>query len=196
MYGLVKQGFEHMVCQRYGEDAWSRIQSAAGVDIEIFIGMHVYPDEMAFSLFQSASAVLEVPLAELLRSFGAYWLTFTALSGHDHLLDMAGSSLAEFLENLDTVHSVLVEGFPEMKAPTFTYDQVGPAEFDLHYHSERRGLAHMVIGLVSALAERFGDRVEITHEQVRDDTHDHDILRIRMLDGDGQAAESSSETNP
>ena len=40
-----------------------------------------------------------------------------------------------------------------------------------------------------AVEARFGDRVEITHEQVRDDdSHDHDILRIRMLDGSGQAA--------
>ena len=181
MYGLVKQGLEHMVCARHGEEAWSAIKRDAGIDIEMFIGMHVYPDEMAFALFRSASTVLGISLAELLRSFGAYWLTFTAHAGHDHLLDMAGSSLAEFLENLDTMHSVLVEGFPEMKAPTFTCDQISSTEFDLHYHSERRGLAPMVIGLVSALAERFGDVIEITHRRATDENHDHDVFRIRML---------------
>lgn len=182
MYGLVKQGFEHMVCERYGENAWSRIKEDANVDIEMFIGMHVYPDEIAFALFDSAATVLQVPRADLLRTFGAYWLSFTARAGHNHLLDMAGSDLAEFLKNLDTVHSVLVEGFPEMKAPTFTYDQVSETEFDLHYHSERRGLAPMVVGLVDALAQRFGHVIEITHQQVRDDVHDHDILRIRTLE--------------
>ena len=182
MYGLVKQGLEHMVCERHGEGVWSDIKRDAGIDIEMFIGMHVYPDEMVFSLLRSTSKILGVPLPALLRSFGAYWLTFTAHAGHDHLLDMAGSSLAEFLENLDTVHSVLVEGFPEMKAPTFTYDQVSPTEFDLHYHSERRGFAPMVMGLVSALAARFGDAIEIAHERAVDEHHDHDIFRIRMLD--------------
>lgn len=182
MYGLVKQGLEHMVCERYGEETWQRIKQEAGIDIEMFIGMHVYSDDITYSLFSSASTVLGITLAELLESFGAYWLAFTALSGHDHLLDMAGSSLSEFLENLDTVHSVLVEGFPEMKAPTFTCEQVTSTEFDLHYHSERPGLAPMVMGLVGALAERFGDRIELTHQQVRDEHHDHDILRIRMLD--------------
>ena len=182
MYGLVKQGLEHMVCERYGEEAWSRIKKRAGVDIEMFIGMHVYPDEVIYGLLESASTILDVPAAALLQAFGEYWLTFTALSGHNHLLDMAGSSLAEFLENLDTLHAVLVEGFPEMLAPTFSYQRVSPTEFDLHYHSERPGLAPMVMGLVNALAERFHDRVAITHQQIRDEQHDHDILRIRMLD--------------
>lgn len=182
MYGLVKQGFQHMVCERFGEETWSRITTRAGIDIEMFIGMHVYPDELMDSLIESASAVLNMPVADLLELFGRYWLVFTARSGHDHLLDMAGSSLAEFLENIDTLHAVLVEGFPEMLAPTFSYQQVGPGQFDLHYHSERPGFAPMVKGLVTALAERFHERIAITHVQVRDEHHDHDILRIRMLD--------------
>lgn len=180
MYGLITQAMERMVCEYHDEDTWNRIKREAGIDVEMFIGMHVYPDEVTFGLFQATSRVLGKTLPEFLESFGRYWLVFTAHTGYDHLLDMAGASLAEFLENLDTLHSVLVEGFPEMKAPTFTYNQVSAIEFDLHYYSERTGLAPMVMGLVKALAKRFGENVAISHLHGAHDGCDHDVLRITL----------------
>jgi hypothetical protein len=181
MYGLVNQAMEYMVCEHHGEETWERIKQHANVDIEMFLGMEVYPDEISFALFESACVVLHLSMDELLERFGRCWFTFTSLVGYDHLLALAGSSLEELLENLDTLHSCLVDGFPEIKAPTFTYDQVAPHEYHLHYHSERAGLAPMVIGLVKSLAENFGEEVEVSQLHARDAGHDHDVLRIRML---------------
>ena len=182
MYGLVNQAIERMICEFHSEELWEDIKADADIDIEMFIGMDLYPDDITYRLFASSCKLSGQTMPEFLQTFGVYWLTFTAHAGHDHLLDMAGSSLAEFLENLDTIHSVLVEGFPEMKAPTFTYDQVSAIEFDLHYYSERSGLAPMVMGLVSALAERFGETIELNHLHGAHDGCDHDIFRIRVLE--------------
>lgn len=181
MYGLVNQALEHMVMSHHGEQTWEHIKRHAQVDIEMFLGMEVYPDEISYRLFESACRVLGVTMEALLERFGGYWFSFTAHVGYDHLLALAGSSLEELLENLDTLHSCLVEGFPEINAPTFTCDQVAAGEYHLHYHSQRTGLLPMVIGLVKSLAESFGEAVEISRLQTRATGHDHDVLRIRML---------------
>jgi hypothetical protein len=181
MYGLVNKAIEQMVCTAHGEDTWERVKERASVDAETFIGMEIYPDDLTYRLVSAASEVLGRSEEELFKELGRFWPTFTAHEGYKHLIEMAGSSLQELLENLDVLHACLVESFPKIKPPTFSYEQVTATDFDLHYHSQRKGLAPMVRGLIEALAQRFGTDVEVTHTQRRDDG-DHDIFRIRVLD--------------
>lgn len=184
MYGLVNKAIEQMVCAEHGEEIWEAVKQRASVDVEMFIGMDIYPDDVTYRLVGAASEVLGQSMDELLEALGGFWPRFTAHEGYRHLLDMAGSSLQEFLENLDVLHACLVESFPQIRPPTFSYEQVSSVVFDLHYHSQRHGLAPMVIGLVKALAQRFDARVEIDHLRRRDDGSDHDVFRIHVLGGD------------
>ena len=60
MYGIVNKAFQALVYERFGEDKWEEIMQKSGVDIDIFIGMEQYPDEITFKIVGAASEVLEV----------------------------------------------------------------------------------------------------------------------------------------
>ena len=49
-----------------------------------------------------------------------------------------------------------------------------------HYHSEREGLAPMVVGLLKGLGKRFETLVEVTHDKVRGEGSDHDEFVIHF----------------
>ena len=50
---------------------------------------------------------------------------------------------------------------------------------ELHYHSERPGLAPMVVGMIKGLAARFDVPVLVEQVESRTDGADHDVFRVR-----------------
>ena len=89
MFGLVNKGLEDMVCNQYGEATWAEIKSQAEVQIEAFISMDAYPDEITYRLVDATSAVIKMPTTDVLEAFGKYWLLFTAAEGFGSLMAMA-----------------------------------------------------------------------------------------------------------
>src|SRR5262245_30844719 len=46
VYGLVNKALQDLVCSRYGEGTWERIRRNAGVDVDLFVNMEAYPDDI------------------------------------------------------------------------------------------------------------------------------------------------------
>ena len=44
---------------------WREIKATAGVDLEAFVGMHTYPDDVTYRLVEAASAVMHISSAEV-----------------------------------------------------------------------------------------------------------------------------------
>lgn len=181
MYGLVNKAVEDLVVSRFGEPTWEAIKEKAGVDVEAFISMQGYPDEVTYNLVAAASEILEIPAAAVLETFGEFWVTFTANEGYGHLLDMAGKDIPTFLENLDEMHTRVAVSFPNLRPPSFWCTDVTPEGLRLHYRTHRRGLAPLVVGLLRGLGKRFGTEVEVTLSVSRDAGADHDEFAIRYL---------------
>ena len=162
MYGMVNKALQSMVIEAYGEDAWERIRTRAGVDVEVFISNEGYPDEVTFQLAGAASGVLEQPLDDLLRAFGSYWVLKTARQGYGELMSAGGRTLGEFLLNLPNLHTRVGLIFPHLKPPQFSCSDVQATSLRLHYRSTREGLTPFVVGLVEGLGEMFETRVSVT----------------------------------
>lgn len=183
MYGLVNKAIEDMVCAYYDEDTWETIKEKAGLeDIDYFINMEGYPDDVTHRLVRSACEVLNMTSEEVLQAFGEYWVTFTATKGYGELMDSAGDDLPEFLNNLDNLHARVGLSFPKLKPPEFECSYHTEETIDLHYRSTREGLAPMVIGLVRGLGKRFNTDIDITHTQSRSEGADHDTFSIKYQD--------------
>ncbi len=58
MYGLVNKAIAELVCDRYGEETWDIIKEKADVDIDAFISMDSYDDEVSYKLVGATSKVL------------------------------------------------------------------------------------------------------------------------------------------
>lgn len=181
---MVNKAVQELIICQHGEDAWQRILTRAEVEEEMFISNEPYPDDITYKLVDAASAVLEVTTAEILRTFGRWWILNTAIEGYGHFMKIGGHTLPEFLVNLPNFHTRIVLMFPQLNPPEFECTDVKPNSLRLHYHSHRRGLAPFVIGLLEGLGEMFKTQVSVHHVESLDTGAPHDVFRVGWKEGE------------
>jgi len=181
MYGLVNIATKELIVEKFGAAAWEQIRHAALVTDDDFVAMTEYPDDITYRIIGAASAILDIPGADLLRAFGQYWTRFVAKRGYGDLLEVSGNSLTTFLENLDSMHAQVGLIFPALRPPSFRVTDITADSLVLHYFSERAGLAPMVIGLLEGLEAHF--QLTITASQIADrgSGAEHDIFAVNFL---------------
>ena len=163
MYGLVNQAIEDLIRSRDGDAVWTAIRERAKVRAESFLSMSEYPDSVTYDLVRAASEVLAQPPEAILEAFGEYWVLYTSKKGYGEMLEMAGSTLPEFLMNLDQLHTRLGVLMPHLQPPSFVCSEVSDRALTLAYHSKREGLAPMVVGLLRGLGKMFKTEVTVEH---------------------------------
>ena len=181
MYGLVNRAIEELICSNFGEKTWEAIRTEAGVEIEAFICMEPYPDEVTYQLVDAASKILGLPAETILQTFGEYWTLYTAREGYGELLKVSGKTLPEFLHNLDNLHARVGLLYPELRPPSFECTHLDEAGLLLHYRSEREGMAPLVVGLLEGLSKMFATKLAIEHLQKRTTDGAHDIFKLTYL---------------
>lgn len=181
MYGLVNRGIEQLVVSLKGEAAWQQICLKAGVDNTGFVAMCPYHDDVTYRLVGAVSDALGMPPDQVLQAFGEYWVLYTAKEGYGQLMDAGGSSLREFLGNLNDMHGRVETVFPAMQLPLFRVVDLADDTYELHYESSRAGLAPMVIGLVRGLARRFGEQVEVSLTDGPDEARPYSTFVVRRV---------------
>lgn len=179
MYGLVNRAIQGLVEKQFGADAWERISTSAAAPKEGFASMESYDDALTYGLVGAASEELNLDPEAILEAFGEYWIMYTAEEGYGAMLSMMGSSLTEFLDNLDDMHERIQETMPALVPPSFEREDNGDGTWTLHYRSEREGLSPMVVGLLKGLAKRLGTVVEV--EQLPPDEAGHCRFLVKEL---------------
>ncbi|XP_059678877.1 guanylate cyclase soluble subunit beta-2, partial [Gavia stellata] len=164
MYGFINTCLKSLVVEKYGEETWEKLRLQARVQ-DSFLTFEVYKDEITMQLIDQACKILGVPADMVLREFGEYFFEFCKRSGYDHMLRTLGGNLYEFIENLDALHSYLSLSYQEMNAPSFRVEKNEDGSMHLHYYSDRRGLCHIVPGIIGAAALDFFN-IEISMEIV------------------------------
>jgi hypothetical protein len=168
-----------MVRSQHGDAVWTSIRERAGVRAESFLSMSEYPDSVTYDLVRAASAVLAQPPEAILEAFGEFWVLYTSKKGYGDMLEMAGSTLPEFLMNLDQLHTRLGVLMPHLQPPSFECSDVTDHALTLSYHSQREGLAPMVVGLVRGLGKMFATEVTIERLEGKAEGLDHERFRVR-----------------
>ncbi len=178
MYGLVNKAVEDLVKTNFGEAIWEEIKAKASVKETAFSSMQPYPDSITYNLVGAATEVLGLTAAQVLETFGEYWVLFTAQEGYGDMLNMAGKTLPEFLQNLDMLHVRVGNLMTDLKPPSFECENITENSLTLHYFSDRPALTPMVVGLVKGLGKRFNTPCEVAILESRDTGHDHDVFAI------------------
>ncbi|XP_077204996.1 guanylate cyclase soluble subunit beta-2-like [Paroedura picta] len=164
MYGFINTCLKSLVVEKYGEEIWEKLRVQTGVQ-DTFLTFEVYSDEITMQLIDKTCKMLDVPPDMVLKQFGEYFFEFCKRSGYDHMLRTLGGNLYEFIENLDALHSYLSLSYQEMNAPSFRVEKNEDGSMHLHYYSDRRGLCHIVPGIIGAAALDFFN-IEISMEIV------------------------------
>lgn len=180
MYGLVNKALQDFVTLNFGGSKWELIRSKAGVKEPFFAGMESYPDEVTYRLAGATSEVLGISLDAALEAFGEYWVVYTAQEGYGDMLKMCGSTLKEFMLNLDSLHARIRLSFPDLKPPLLKCSDVEDRSLRLHYISDRPGLTPMVIGLIKGVGKRFDTPVEVSIVERKSEGADHDVFLVKF----------------
>lgn len=186
MYGLVNRAVEDLVCTNFGEETWEKIKEKAEVDVEAFVSMESYPDEVTFRLVSAASEILGITDEQVLNTFGEYWILYTAREGYGELLRMSGNTLPEFLLNLDTMHARIGLLYTNLQPPSFTCADMNEQGMTLHYRSHRLGMSSLVVGLLHGLGKMFSTPLTVEHVSHDESQGTHDIFKITYCSPDSQ----------
>lgn len=178
MYGLINIAVRDLVVSQFGQSQWDEILLKSEVDESHFMRMKAGDDAATYALVGAASEVLGLTPSDILQAFGEYWTKFTAQEGYGELMDSAGSTLPEFLQNLDQLHVRVGMMYPELKPPEFSCEDVTDDSLVLHYRSDRPGLDDLVIGLIRGLGSRFEVDVQVRQLQRKEDGLDSSAFHV------------------
>lgn len=178
MYGIVNNAIESLVKTNFGEENWQRVLKESNIDIDYFLNSQPYDDEITFSLAKAVSEVNSMPIGEVFRAFGEWWIIKTGQEKYGHLMEAGGSNLKEFLINLPAFHNRILLLYPLLTPPEFKVTEVESNSLNLHYYSKRKGLQEFVYGLIMGLGKMYKTHVTITLICSREDNSDHEIFHI------------------
>lgn len=162
MYGVINKSLRDMVIEGHGEAIWAQVLAKAGVPSDSFLAMRSYDDEITFRLAVASSDVLGVDVDTALHAFGKHWVNHTLARDYDALVRSTGSTMLEFLENLNELHDRISTTFLEYQPPEFRVSELEKNRMEVEYISHREGLNSFVAGLLIALSERFNEPMSIS----------------------------------
>lgn len=180
MYGMVNKAVVDMVSAHFGAETWEAIRIKAGLDEDLFLSMRQYPDDVTYRLVAASSEVLKIPPEQVLEAFGRYWVAYTAREGYGELLKLSGRTLWDFLANLDNLHSRVGLSFTDLKPPSFRCSEQTPTSLKLHYRSHRKGLSHLVVGLLKGVGELFKTPVEVSLLSRSSESASEDVFLVSL----------------
>lgn len=178
MYGLVNKAIKDLVVTNFGEEKWREICVLSDFPDEDFIAMSPYPDKLTYTLVGNASKVLGLEANIILEKFGEYWILYTASEGYGDLLNLSGSTMSEFLGNMDLLHNRLAGIMPSLSPPKFVTRNVSESSLELEYWSNREGLVPMLFGMLRGLGKRFNKDCKVDHIQVKQTENDCHVFRV------------------
>ena len=179
MYGMVNKFLRDIILDHYGQETWDAVQEKVGKDINFFLGMEQYPDDITYEIVTAVSEVTNVPTVILLEKIGMGWASYTAAGEYGTYYTMA-NDIFDFLKKLNSIHSALGTSMPNLRPPTFKLSEESEGTVRLHYFSERPGLAPFVIGILKGLAEFYEQQItiEVAAEKRSEATQDEFLISI------------------
>jgi hypothetical protein len=181
MYGLVNQAIQGLVVDNFGEDSWKVIKQKASVTEDSFLSNEIYDDSITFNLAVSASEVLNIPLADVLKTFGKYWIIKVGNEKYGPLMKSGGDNFIDFIVNLPNFHSRVMLIYSDIKPPDFIVEKITESQLKLHYYSTRQGLTDFMFGLIQGLGELYQTPIDIKLIADRRNGDEHDIFEIDIL---------------
>ncbi|MFN4184188.1 MAG: heme NO-binding domain-containing protein [Hyphomonas sp.] len=171
---MVHTAARSMVVETMGEAAWLNILQQADMDGEFFISGQNYSDDVTFALIDAVTKVSGFESTDLLKSFGRYWIGYTANSSYGTMFRIGGDRLDSFLLNLNRLHASVHSTMPASRMPSFELLRNENGRMDVLYTSDRTGLFPFVEGLLKGLMDHFGEAGHVTHAT----THEGDIFSL------------------
>lgn len=165
MYGMIHKSIHGMVVEHLGEEGWQKIACQAEIDEQHLLSMQCYDDHIVYDLVEAAADYMELKPSQILEDFGEHFVNKTLSNNYQNLLKVYGQTSFELLDNLNKLHTSIKTTFTGYRPPSFKVRYIMSDEIDLIYESERIGLSPFVRGLLTGIANLFGETLVIAYEE-------------------------------
>jgi hypothetical protein len=168
MKGIVFTEFFEMVEQKFDYEMVDNLLSTTHLPSGgIYTSVGTYSHTEMVNLVVNLSKQTNIPLPDLLRSFGGYlFKTFTKT--YPHFIENAPDSFT-FLASIDNyIHVEVKKLYPDAELPHF--DIIRPDENTLIMaYSSVRKMADLAYGLIEGCLEYYDEKAQITKEDLIED---------------------------
>ena len=178
MYGIINKAVQDLVVHKFGEDMWSNVLEDSGLDIEYFISNETYDDSVTYRLMEVIVEKTEIPLPDLLKTLGEWWVIKVSKEKYGSLMESGGATLSEFLTHLPLFHNRVMLIYPKINAPEFRVSDVSENGLNVHYYSNRAGLKDFVVGIFEGLGKMYETPIDIEILSSRDEGSDHEVFKL------------------
>lgn len=175
MLGYINDCIEKFVIEKHGINVWRNVKKKAGIDVKDggFLKLESYSDPSTVALTTAASEELNVPVEMVIEEVGKFFVHYIGERGFESMMSTQGSTLFDWLCNINSVHRHLKMTFPtKMNIPEFWCEEEDDGSLTLSYHSKRGSFfAPIAAGIVAEVARvlfKLEVNLEIIQKQGKD----------------------------
>jgi hypothetical protein len=178
MKGVVFNILEDMVVEKGGVVLWQQLLNKAGVEGS-YISVDTYEDAELFKIVHEVQQALDIPLEEVIRSFGDFM--FAKLADRYPMFVEAESELFGFLKSIEPViHLEVQKLYTEANLPSIDYTNGDSDRLVMDYRSPRK-LCILAEGLIQGAATYYQTPIKIEHNVCMHRESDHCELSISKV---------------
>ena len=156
MHGLINKAIEAFVIDTYGAPAWRIIAQMSELEDPHFESMMLYDGAITPRVIECAAQVLKAERADLLQNLGTYLVSQPTQQAVRRLLRFGGVDFVDFLYSLDDLHDRARLAVPDLYLPQLELREHTPNQFSLTVRSQLDGFGHVLVGLLTAMADDYG----------------------------------------
>ena len=156
MHELINKSLQSFVQDTYGNSLWEKVVEKANLPEPEFEAMLHYDDALVEQVIEASLDVLDRDRAGFLEDLGTYLVSHPKREALRRLLRFCGTSFIEFLHALDDLPGRVRLAIPDLEFPALDLRQFGAAEFLLTCDWKTDAAAHVMLGVIRAIADDYG----------------------------------------
>jgi len=177
MKGIVFIALNQMIEEKIGISTWEQLLDLTGIE-GIYTSFESYPDEEIMALVVKLSEIAEIPINDLVSSFGEY--LFTILASKYPIFIESEHTFFGFLISIDSViHKEVKKLYDSPNLPTIACKEIDKSTLLMRYQSPRK-LCLLAEGLIRGAAQHYNVKYQLAHEQCMHKAADHCVFRISL----------------
>jgi len=181
MHGLINRAIQAYVCSTFGESRWRDVTDSAELGFSEFEAMLIYTDEQSKKLLTAMEQVLNRPLPEMLEDMGTFLVSNPQVEALRRLLRFGGVNYVEFLHSLDDLPDRARLAVSDLYLPALELTESAPGHFKLLCQDGLPGYANVMMGVLRAMADDYGDLVILEHSGHQDDA---EVISVTLVETD------------
>jgi Haem-NO-binding len=179
MHGLINRSIQCFLRDTYGPSAWDAIATEAKLGLDEFEAMLTYDDDLTDKMMDAAVLILNRSRESLLEDLGAYLVSHETQTSLRRLLRFSGANFADFVTSLEELPERGRLVLRNLELPEVELSDLGHGQFKLRCTAPLRGVGHLMVGLLRAMADDYGALVLLDHEGVEEGV---DVISIQIAD--------------